>query len=279
MIAVGGIVRVVNGCEVKDGRVRAIGLSKRLLPTIQVVEYFRAFLLGRMVWQSYNALLIISGAFGVFSREAILKIGGYRTDTVGEDIELIMHMHHVYRKERIPYRILFVPDPVCWTEVPERVGDLSRQRNRWHRGLLESLLRHASMFLNPRYGVVGVFAMPYYVFVELLGPLVELLGFVTMIYLLASGVIGIGMAILFVVVSLYYGIMYSFGAVILEEISFQRYPGAKHLLRFLASAFFENLGYRQLLLYVRTKAVADFFMRRKGWGAIRRKGYQKKPVR
>jgi cellulose synthase/poly-beta-1,6-N-acetylglucosamine synthase-like glycosyltransferase len=274
VVAVGGIVRVVNGCEVSGGRVKRVGLSRAMLPVIQVVEYFRAFLLGRMVWQSYNALLIISGAFGMFRRQAVLEVGGYRTDTVGEDLEITMHMHHHFRRKKYPYRIIFVPDPVCWTEVPERVRDLSRQRNRWHRGLLESLLRHRTMFLNPRYGVLGIFAMPYFVFVELFGPVIELLGFVAMGYLLGTGVISIGMATLFLVVSLYYGIMYSFGAVILEEISFQRYPGARHLLRFISSAFFENLGYRQILLVVRFKAFWDVLWRRKGWGVIRRKGLQ-----
>lgn len=274
VVAVGGIVRVVNGCEVQSGRVRSVGLSRAILPVIQVVEYFRAFLLGRMVWQSYNGLLIISGAFGVFRRQAVLDVGGYRADTVGEDLELVMHMHHHYRKNRIPYRIVFVPDPVCWTEVPERIRDLSRQRNRWHRGLLESMLRHAAMFYNPRYGVVGMLSMPYFVMVELLGPVIELLGIIVVIYLWASGLVTVGMVILFFVVSIYYGIMYSFGAVLLEEVSFQRYPKSRHLLRILLSAFLENLGYRQILLIVRAKAFVDVLLGRKAWGAMKRKGYQ-----
>jgi cellulose synthase/poly-beta-1,6-N-acetylglucosamine synthase-like glycosyltransferase len=277
VVAVGGIVRIANGCEVVNGRVVNVGLSDHLIPIFQVVEYFRAFLSGRMSWQSMNGLIIISGAFGLFKRSALLEVGGYKHDSVGEDMELVTRLHRIKREQRRRYRVVFVPDPVCWTEAPDTLRVLARQRNRWHRGLMDTMLIHRKMFLNPRYGVIGMAAMPYFVFVELLGPAIEFFGYVAMAVLLAVGLLNLQIALLFFIVALLYGVMYSVGAVLLEELSFQRYPNPRDLALLLSFGVIENFGYRQLTAWWRVKAFWDYFRGKNAWGTMQRKGFATKP--
>ena len=273
-IVAGGIVRIANGCDVVNGRVINVKLSTRFLPIFQVVEYFRAFLSGRMAWHGVNGLLIISGAFGLFRKNAVVEAGGYRRDTVGEDMELITRLHRIMREKKEPYRIVFVPDPVCWTEAPESLKILQRQRNRWHRGLLDTMLIHKRMLFNPAYGVVGLAAMPYFVFIELLGPAIEFFGYLSLIGLYAMGILNVKMAILFFIVALFYGVMFSVGAVLLEEISFQRYPRPRDLALLLSFGVIENFGYRQLTTWWRVKAFWDYFVRgKRSWGQMQRKGF------
>lgn len=273
MVAVGGIVRIANGCKVVNGRVVKVGLSDKLFPIFQVVEYFRAFLSGRMIWHGVNGLLIISGAFGMFKRSAVIEVGGYRHDTVGEDMELVVRLHRRMREWKRPYRIAFVPDPVCWTEAPETRLMLGRQRNRWHRGLLDTMLLHKKMFLNPRYGVIGLAAMPYFVIVELFGPLIEFLGYLILVVMIAMNILNLEMMILFFIVALFYGVMYSVGAVLLEEISFQRYPKPSDLALLLSIGVIENFGYRQMTMWWRVKGFWDYFRGKKSWGTMQRKGF------
>ncbi len=275
VVAVGGIVRIANGCEVVNGRVVNVGLSNRLVPVFQVVEYFRAFLSGRMSWQALNGLLIISGAFGLFKKRAVIEVGGYKHDSVGEDMELVMRLHRIHLEKKERYRVTFVPDPVCWTEAPETLRVLSRQRNRWHRGLLDTMLIHRKMFFNRRYGIVGMAAMPYFVLVELLGPVFELLGYVSMAIMLATGTLNEQLSLLFFIVALFYGVMFSVGAVLLEEISFQRYPKPGDLALLLSFGVLENFGYRQLTAWWRVKAFLDYFRGKKAWGKMERKGFSR----
>jgi cellulose synthase/poly-beta-1,6-N-acetylglucosamine synthase-like glycosyltransferase len=274
VVASGGIVRIANGCEVVNGRVVRVGLSRKLLPLFQVVEYFRAFLSGRMGWQSLNALLIISGAFGMFRRQAVVEVGGYDAGTVGEDMELVVRMHRFYRDARRPYRIMFVPDPVCWTEAPETLRVLGSQRNRWHRGLADVLWIHRDMVFNERYGVVGTLAMPYFLLVELLGPVIEAFGYVSLIVLLALDRVDPTMTGLFLVAAIVYGVMFSVGAVLLEEISFRRYPNPKHLALLLVMGIIENFGYRQITVYWRLKGLWKYMRGEKAWGKMERAGFQ-----
>ena len=273
VVAVGGIVRIANGCEVVNGKVVSVGLSHKLVPIFQVVEYFRAFLCGRMSWQGINGLLIISGAFGLFKRSAVLEVGGYRQDSVGEDMELVCRIHRTKREKGEQYRIVFVPDPVCWTEAPETLKVLSRQRNRWHRGLLDTMLIHRKMLFNPNYGVVGLAAMPYFVLVELLGPVIEFFGYVAMVVLFFLGALNTHIAVLFFIVALCYGVMYSVAAILLEELSFQRYPKPRDLAVLLSFGVIENFGYRQITAWWRVKAFWDYFRGKKQWGKMQRKGF------
>jgi cellulose synthase/poly-beta-1,6-N-acetylglucosamine synthase-like glycosyltransferase len=275
VVAVGGIVRIANGCEVVNGRVVKVGLSDHFVPVFQVVEYFRAFLSGRMSWQALNGLLIISGAFGLFKKKAIIEVGGYKHDSVGEDMELIVRLHRIYREKNERYRVTFVPDPVCWTEAPETLRVLGRQRNRWHRGLLDTMLIHRKMLFNPRYGIIGMAAMPYFVLVELLGPVFEFFGYVAMAVMLATGTLNEQLALLFFIVALFYGVMFSVGAVLLEEMSFQRYPKPGDLALLLSFGVLENFGYRQLTAWWRVKAFWDYFRGKKSWGKMERKGFSR----
>jgi cellulose synthase/poly-beta-1,6-N-acetylglucosamine synthase-like glycosyltransferase len=277
VIAVGGIVRIANGCEVERGRVKKVGLSKKLLPTFQVVEYLRAFLSGRMGWSAMNGLLIISGAFGMFRKDVVLACGGYRHDTVGEDMELVARMHRYMYEHELPYRIVFVPDPVCWTEAPETVRMLSRQRNRWHRGLLDTLLIHRAMVFNPRFGVIGLFSIPYYLFFELLGPVIEIVGYITVAFAFFLGSINLKLLGIFFIVAIIYGMLFSVGAVLLEEISFHRYPRGRDLLKLTFYAVVENFGYRQMTVVWRIKGLWDYLRGVKSWGHMQRTGFAGAP--
>jgi cellulose synthase/poly-beta-1,6-N-acetylglucosamine synthase-like glycosyltransferase len=272
-IAAGGIVRIANGCRVEDGRVVNVGLPSSALACFQVTEYLRAFLSGRVAQSVMNGLLIISGAFGLFRRDALIEVGGFATDTVGEDMEVIVRLHRRFREKGEKYRIVFRPDPVCWTEVPERLDTLARQRNRWQRGTLQSLSRHRKMLLNPRYGAVGMFAMPYYLFFEAIAPAIELTGYVVTLAALLLGLLDWRYAQLFFMASVVYGALVSVTAVILEEVSFRRYPRLLDLLRLSMYGVLENFGYRQLTLWWRLRGTWDFIRGRAEWGTMVRRGF------
>jgi cellulose synthase/poly-beta-1,6-N-acetylglucosamine synthase-like glycosyltransferase len=272
-IAAGGIVRIANGCRVEDGRVVHVGLPSSPLACFQVTEYLRAFLAGRVAQSVMNGLLIISGAFGLFRRDALMAVGGFRTDTVGEDMEVIVRLHRLFREKKEQYRIVFRPDPVCWTEVPEQIGTLARQRNRWQRGTLQSLSRHRKMMFNPRYGVVGMCAMPFFLIFEALAPVIELAGYVVTIGALFLGLLDWRYAELFFLASVVYGAVVSVAAVVLEEVSFRRYPRLLDLLRLAMYGVLENFGYRQLTLWWRLRGTWDFLMGRAEWGTMVRRGF------
>jgi cellulose synthase/poly-beta-1,6-N-acetylglucosamine synthase-like glycosyltransferase len=277
-IAAGGVIRIINGCTVEEGAVTDVRLPRELLPRFQVLEYLRAFLAGRMGWHELDATLIISGAFGVFRRDLVVEVGGYATDTVGEDMELVVRLHRHCLEKGIPYTIGFVPDPVAWTECPGTLKVLGRQRDRWQRGLVETLLRHRKMLLNPRYGRIGMLAYPYFVFLEMLSPLVEVLGYVGFLVALALGRVSSLYATAFLSVAIGLGIGLSFTAVALEELGFRRYPKRSDLYRLIWLAVAENFGYRQLTALWRLRGLMTVFRKTKGWGRMERRGFGTKPA-
>ncbi len=272
-IAVGGIIRLANGCTVDHGRVVDVGLPSSHLARFQVVEYLRAFLAGRVALSEINGLMIISGAFGVFDREAVVAVGGFRQDTVGEDMEMVTKLHRHFRQARRPYRIVFQPDPVCWTEAPERLDSLARQRDRWQRGTLQVLRIHRGMLFNPRYGVLGWLVVPYYVVFEGVGPIIELLGYAVTILGASFGLIDWSFARLLFLAAVVYGALISLASVILEEASFRRYPRLRDLLTLAAYGVLENFGYRQLTTWWRVRGVVRFLRGRQDWGRMTRKGF------
>ena len=272
-IATGGTVRVANGCTIRNGQVEAIGMPEKAVPAFQVVEYLRAFLFGRVGWNLLGGTLIISGAFGLFSRDAVLKIQGYRHDTVGEDMELVFRLHRQMREDHVPYRIVFVWDSTCYTEVPESLEQLGRQRDRWHRGLIDSIWRHRTMFFNPRYGLVGMVIFPFFAIFEMLGPIVELVGLVTVSISYLLGVVDTSFMLLFLTVSLFFGVLLSVATLALEEISFSVYPNWRDLLRMTMFGIIENFGYRQLTLYWRLRGMVNYFRGVQAWGAMSRRGF------
>lgn len=273
-VAAGGILRIVNGCTVERGRVTEVRLPSNLLAQFQVLEYLRVFLAGRMGWAALDATLIISGAFGIFRRASVVAVGGYATDTVGEDMELIVRLHRHGYETGAPHRIHFVPDPVAWTECPESVAVLSRQRDRWQRGLFQSLLRHRRMLLNPRYGRVGMIAFPYFFFLEMLGPVIELGGYVSFTITILSGRADWYLVGAFLAVAVAFGGVLSLSAVALEELSFRRYPRLVDLLRLFFLAALENLGYRQMNTWWRVKGTVSALRGVQRWGKMTRKGFK-----
>jgi cellulose synthase/poly-beta-1,6-N-acetylglucosamine synthase-like glycosyltransferase len=272
VVATGGIVRIANGCRIEDGEVVEVRLPRSRLATLQVVEYLRAFLVGRMSWNALDSLLIISGAFGVFRRSVVEAAGGYWTRTVGEDMELVVRMHHHLRDRGEEYRVAFVPDPVCWTEAPEDLRSLGRQRRRWQRGLTESLWRHRRMLGRPRYGSIGTVATPYFVVFEMLGPLIEVLGYVLFPVAAVLGLLSVTYLAAFLVLAVVLGMLLSFSALMLEEFNFRRHRQGRDVARMLAFSILENVGYRQLVSIWRALAAVDLARGKRGWGEQRRRG-------
>jgi cellulose synthase/poly-beta-1,6-N-acetylglucosamine synthase-like glycosyltransferase len=271
IVACGGTVRIANGCEVRDGFLERAGLPDRLLPAFQIIEYLRAFLFGRLGWAPLNAVLIISGAFGVFRKEAVVAVGGYRHDTVGEDMELVVRLHRLFRLERRPYRIAFVPDPICWTEAPESLRVLRNQRVRWQRGLAESLTMNIRLAFHPRGGAAGWIAFPFMTVFEWFGPLLELAGYMFMIGGYALGVVSTPAFLAFMLVAFGFGMTLSVSALLLEEISFHVYSRPRDLVALTLIALAENFGYRQLVSFWRLWGLLKWLARSKQrWGEMTR---------
>jgi cellulose synthase/poly-beta-1,6-N-acetylglucosamine synthase-like glycosyltransferase len=278
-VAAGGIVRVANGSSFGAGHVRDVRLPRNLLARFQVLEYLRAFLAGRMGWSSGQVLLIVSGAFGMFRREAVAAAGGYSSSTVGEDMELIVRLHRHMREQKRPYHIGFVPDPVAWTEVPETLRVLARQRDRWQRGLLQSLAEHRVMLLNPRYGRIGMIAYPYFWFMEGFGPVIEFLGYVAFAVAIIFGWAAPEFVIAFLLLAVFSGVALSLAAVGLEELSFRRYTGRRDFARLIVLSVLENFGYRQYLAFARFRGVIMAILGRRSWGRMEKRGVlQRQPA-
>jgi cellulose synthase/poly-beta-1,6-N-acetylglucosamine synthase-like glycosyltransferase len=273
-VAVGGIVRVVNGSEVDgDGRLVQVRTPGKMLVNLQIVEYLRAFLGGRIGWSRLGMLLIISGAFGLFRRDVVVEAGGYDTTTVGEDAELVLRLHRHQRDRKRKCRITFFPDPICWTEAPADLKTFVGQRDRWQRGLIEMMARHKGMLGRKRYGGVGMVALPYFIFFELIGPVLEVFGWGACIAGVAVGAISWPFALAIVGFSISLGLMVSFAVLLMEERAFRRYPDWKDLRRLVVAAFVENLGYRQFNTLIRVRAWYTLF-RSEGWGEMTRVGLE-----
>lgn len=266
VVAVGGIVRVLNNCDVVSSKVEKAKLPKKFLPGMQVMEYIRAFLFGRTGWSRINSLPIISGAFGLFERDALMEIDGYRRETVGEDIDAVVRLHRRMREQDENYDISFLPDPVCWTQVPESRKVLGTQRARWQRGLAETLFYNKSMIFNPKYGKLGVLALPFFLFFELLGPIIEISGYFVFIIFFVLGLFSLPFFLLFLTLSVVYGVLLSLSSLLLAELSIKRYEEPKDRLKLLSLAVLENFGYRQLHSLWRFRGILQFLRKSKGWG-------------
>lgn len=272
--ACGGVVRIANGCKVVGGRVVDVRMPRQWLVRIQVVEYLRAFLMGRTGWSRMGGLVVISGAFGIFRRDLVVKIGGMAHDTIGEDAELVVRLHHYLRERGDDYRVIFVAEPVSWSEAPSTWEVLGRQRRRWHRGIAEILSKHRRMIGNPRYGRIGLFALPYYVAFELLAPFIELAALVLLPLGLWVGAVDTDFAWRFALVAYGYGLLVSLVSLFIEEISFHRYPAWSDLFRGVTAAILENFGYRQILAIWQVRgAVGAWRGKQAVWGTMNRQGF------
>jgi cellulose synthase/poly-beta-1,6-N-acetylglucosamine synthase-like glycosyltransferase len=273
IVAAGGTIRAANGSRVLRGRVVEPHAPRRFIPGVQAVEYLRAFLTGRLGWNRLGGNLIISGAFGLFRREATLDAGGYEHDTVGEDMELVARLRRRGIEQGGPRRVEFVPDPVAWTEVPESLRILGRQRDRWHRGLADVVSRHRRVFMNPRYGTLGLLAFPYFALIELLAPVVEVIGIVTLIVGLAVGTMEIEFALLFLLLAYGFGVAMTVLTLALEEWSYGGYGGTRERLLLFWFTLLEPFGYRQLTTIWRIRGLVKYLRGKNEWGVMTRSGF------
>lgn len=273
VIAVGGSIRIANGCRFEAGRIAEIAPPSHPLALFQTIEYLRAFLMARLAWSKAGALTIISGAFGLFRRSSVIEAGGYKVNFVGEDMELVVRLHHRMQRSGKPYRIAYLPEPLAFTEAPEDLGALARQRARWQRGALESFFAHKKMTLNPRYGRVGLIGFVHIFLVYVVGPPLEVLGYLIIPALWAMGFLSFAWFLAFLAVTFSFGVAISVATLWLAERQLRPFPKKRHLLILLLAAVGENLGYRQLNNFWRLQGWWQFLRKRGEWGKMTRKGF------
>jgi len=272
-VAAGGVIRVANGCTIEDGIVTDVSLPGTGLPGLQVMEYLRAFYSGRLGLNRLNGLILISGAFGLFQTETVREIGGYRHDTITEDFDIVVRLHRHLTEQDREYTVDFVPEPVAWTEVPSTRRVLSRQRRRWYRGMVETVITNRRMVFNPRYGRVGTLVMPFFVAAETIGPLIEGLGYVVIPVAWYFGALNLEFAIMFFLLTTGFGVFLSWFGVFSEVWSFNRYDSPWQVLRLLWYGVLENVGYRQWKTLVAWRGLFEYLRGVESWGVMERSGF------
>ncbi len=275
VIGTGGVIRIVNSCEVEKGHIKKIHLPKQFLPRLQVLEYTRAFLLGRMAWSQLDGLMLISGAMGMFDKETVIKAGGYSTKTVGEDMELVLRMRRYMNEKNQKYEVTYIPDPLCWTEAPSDIKTLGRQRSRWTRGLIQSLYTHRKIFLNPDYKVLGLLSFPYWLFFEWLAPILALAGFIYTGYLIYMNQMNWPFYLLLFAFVYCVALMLSVWSILYEEITFHKYRHKSDVIKLVLTAMLEPFFYPFHTLFA-LKGNLDVIFNKKGWGKQNRKGFSNK---
>ncbi|MBD1395633.1 glycosyltransferase family 2 protein [Pontibacter sp. JH31] len=276
VIATGGVIRIANSCVIEDGRLVKVDVPEKFIPRVQVLEYFRAFLMGRMAWAHVNGLLLISGAFGMFDKATVVKAGGYNHNTVGEDMELLVRMRRMLYEEKKPCKVAFIPDPLCWTEAPQTWDILNKQRNRWTRGTAETLLLHRKMILNKRYGILGLVSLPMWVLFEWLAPLIEFFGLLFFCILAILGYANWLYFFSFLGLVYSFAIMVSVFAILFEERSYQQYKRPKHMLKLVFTALLEPFVYHPVTVWAAVKGNYDLLTGKKSWGEMTRAGFTQK---
>lgn len=269
--AAGGTIMILNGCTVDKGYIEKIQLPKNILARFQIIEYFRSFLGGRLGFSFINSLLIISGAFGMFKKDLLIAIGGYNKATVGEDMDIIIRLHkHIYNN-KLKQEIFFNPEPVCWTQCPETFKDLYAQRKRWQRGLMDCLLGNKNLFMNPKYGSIGLFAYPYFVIFEMLEPIISILGYFILIFSIFTGRAEKYIILLFLLGSIVFGIFVTIFSVLIAEFSFKRYEKISDYFILILYSILESFGYRQVNSILRLCSICGYKYKNNKWGKFDRK--------
>ncbi len=276
IIATGGVVRIANSCVVKSGKLISVHAPDNWVARIQVLEYLRAFILGRMAWARMDGLLLISGAFGMFDREIVLACGGYNTKTVGEDMELVVRMRRYMIERKEPYTVQYIPDPLCWTEAPESYQILIKQRSRWTRGTYETLLIHRKMFLNPKYGILGMLSYPYWALYEYWSPLIELTGLIITGLFVFMGILHWKFFLLLLLFVYMFAVLFSAMSLLAEESTYKRYNTIKDLLKLIFVALLEPFIFHPVTVYAALKGNWEKLKGKSGWGEMTRKGFDKK---
>jgi len=276
VIAVGGVIRVANSCIIQGGRLEEIRLPKNWLARFQLLEYTRSFILGRMAWGRIDSLLIISGAFGFFDRQVALAVGGYDTNTVGEDMEIVFKMRRYMHDQNVPYTVEYIPDSLCWTEVPEDTKILVNQRDRWARGNLETLYKHRDMFFNPKYGRLGMLSYPYWFFYEWLAPLLEFFGYITIIIFSYIGILNLPFFLAITAFIYMFSVMFSFYAILWDVYSYNEYKKTKDILILMFCALIEPFTFHPIVVWAAIRGnYKKLFKIKSGWGSQVRKGFAK----
>ncbi|MGM9988064.1 MAG: glycosyltransferase [Bacillaceae bacterium] len=265
-VAVGGNIKLANFVTIKNGEIVHIQKPKGFLIPFQILEYLRAFLTNRMAWNVVNMNLIISGAFGAFNKKVVIDAGGYKTDTVGEDMELVMRLHKKFLKSKEEYYISFVPDAICYTQAPDTLKGLKIQRRRWQIGLIHSMAIHKSMFTDKKWFL----AKMYFLFFELITPIIELFGMVLIVIAFLLNVINVEFLLLYCFMIFVYGLAISNVAILLEVYAFDKIDRKKVKKLFLLAPF-EAFGYRQLVSLYRISAFIGYRKNKYKWGSIQRK--------
>lgn len=272
-LAVGGTIRVANGCVVRAGQVLEVRPPTKWVELFQAVEYLRAFLVARMAWTQNKEVTIISGAFGVFRKDVVLELGGYTHGTVGEDMELVVRLHRWSRDGEHGGQIIHVPDAICWTEAPSTLQVLGRQRTRWQRGMCETLWRHRCMIGRAKYGPVGILALPAFVLFDVISPFLELLGLILVPICAILGILSWQFFVAYCAVVFGFGLCLSLCAVMLSQLSSLQHRRVRDLLWLGLGAIIENFGYRQLNSWWRVHGIIQFLRKKQGWGAMPRRGF------
>ncbi|MFV8340816.1 glycosyltransferase family 2 protein [Flavobacterium sp. XS2P39] len=276
VIAAGGVIRISNSCLVKDGKLHDVNFPGKLLEKGQILEYLRAFLLGRMAWSRLNGLLVISGAFGLFDKKIAIKVGGYDTKTVGEDMEIVVRMRGYMEEQKEKYKVAYIPDPLCWTEAPDNYKTFISQRNRWTRGTIETLRRHRKIGFNPKYNSLGLLSYPYWFFFERMAPVVEVAGLLYFGILIALNHVRWDYSIAFILLAYLFTVLFSIVAIITEELTYHQYKKKGTGFHLLKIAFLEPFVNHPFILYAAIRGNFDYyFNKKKKWGAMTRKGMAK----
>jgi cellulose synthase/poly-beta-1,6-N-acetylglucosamine synthase-like glycosyltransferase len=273
-IVSGGLVRIANGCVVVNGEVTEIGLPSTWLERCQVVEYIRTFLFGRPGWNFMKGNFITSGAFCLLHRESAILAGGFASDTVTEDIDMIASLHTLYEKKGWKAEMVFTTDPVCWTECPKKFKMLARQRRRWQLGLVQTVYKHDKLIFNWKQGRLGWLSMPFHAYVEAFGSVVETLGLIILPLSFIIGAMPLSLFLLFVFLAVGYGTLLSVVSVLLAEATIRRYPKFSEMLTLVLYAFLENFGYRQAVSAVRAHGVMQALFGKKRWEVVTHKGVE-----
>jgi cellulose synthase/poly-beta-1,6-N-acetylglucosamine synthase-like glycosyltransferase len=273
-VGIGGNIRIGNGCHIENGMVKKVNLPQKLLPMLQTIEYLKAFLGGRIGWSSVNALLIISGAFGMFQKQAVIDVGGYREGFPGEDMNIVIKLHKYMLEQKRPYRIAFCPDAVCWTQAPDTFRILGSQRKRWGRGNLKNMWDFRRLWFNPKYKQIGLFSIPYNVLFETLNPYFKITGFAALCGYALMDMTKLHIVLTFFLVNVLISLVFNCGALLLEEIAFRRYRKVSDFLKMMAYSLLLSFGYDQLNAYWRFLGHIDFLRNKKTWGVMERKSWK-----
>lgn len=273
-VAVGGAVRPSNGTNIQNGRVISYQMPNQILPCMQVLEYDRSFLAARILFDKFNGSIIISGAFGLFKKNVVIDAGGYDVTTMGEDMELVVKLHVYCREHNIPYSIRYETDAICWTQAPEKLSDLCKQRRRWHIGLFQTMMRHRKLFMNPKYGLVGLISYLYFLVYELFSPYIEVFGLITVVLAFFVDLINVPFMILFFAIYVIYSAILSLTAFFARIHTIDIKLSAMDVIKAVGLCILEVSCLRLILAWVRATSLIGYRKKKYSWGQIERKKIQ-----